>query len=82
MLNNLGSAYQEMRRFDDAIAWYEDALAICQETDDRLGQGRTLSNLGLAHSELRQFDQAIACHRQALAIRREARRGAWARAEP
>ena len=49
-LNNLGIAYGELRRFEEAIGCYQEALAICRETGDRHGEGQTLNNLGLAYA--------------------------------
>ena len=60
-LNNLGIAYVELRRFEEAIGCYEQSLAICEETGDRHGEGMTLSNLGIAYRELRRFEEAIDC---------------------
>jgi hypothetical protein len=47
-LNNLGLALVELRRFEEAIARYEQDIAICRETEDRQGEGMTLNNLGTA----------------------------------
>ena len=48
MLNNLGIALREVRRFDEAITAHQDAAAIFRETGDRHGEGTALTNLGLA----------------------------------
>ncbi|WP_460393592.1 AfsR/SARP family transcriptional regulator, partial [Actinophytocola sediminis] len=61
-LNNLGRALAYLRRFDEAIACYDQALPIRREVGDRHGEGRTLSNLGIVFGELRRFDEAIACY--------------------
>ena len=66
-----GTAYSGLRRFNDAIACYQDALAICQETGDRDGEGRILNNLGSAHQEMGRFEDASAWYQDALAICRE-----------
>ena len=70
-LSNLGEAYRELRRFEDAIACYREALVICRETDDWSGKSLVLSNLGTAYQELRRFEEAIPCYREALVICRE-----------
>jgi tetratricopeptide (TPR) repeat protein/transcriptional regulator with XRE-family HTH domain len=66
-----GTAYAGLRRFNEAIACFQDALGICQETGDRNGEGRILNNLGSAHQELGQFENAIAWYDDALAICKE-----------
>jgi tetratricopeptide (TPR) repeat protein len=70
-LNNLGNAYQELQRFEEAIGCHEQALAIRRERGDRRGEGLTLNNLGNAYQGPRRFEEAIGCYQQALAIRRE-----------
>jgi tetratricopeptide (TPR) repeat protein len=70
-LNNLGLAYWELRRFEEAIGCYRDSLAIRRETGDRYGEGRTLTNLGTAYQGLQRFEEAIGWYRESLAIRRE-----------
>ena len=67
-LNNLGVAYRELRRFEEAIGCYQQSLAISRETGDRHGEGQTLNNLGDAYQELRRFEEAITCYQQSLAI--------------
>ena len=39
-LSNLGNAYRELRRFEEAIGCYQQSLAIYRETGDRHGEGR------------------------------------------
>jgi tetratricopeptide (TPR) repeat protein len=53
-LNNLGNAHRDLRRFEDAVTCYQDALVIYRETGDRHGEGQALSNLDLAYQGLRQ----------------------------
>lgn len=60
-LANLGLAYQELRRFEEAADCRQDALAILRQTGDRHGEGVTPANLGNAYQELRQPDLAAAC---------------------
>ena len=55
-----------MRRFDEAITAYQDAVAIFRETGDRQGEGIALGNLGLALRAVRRFDEAIIAHEDAV----------------
>jgi len=70
-LGNLGGAYLELRRFEEAIACYQDALAIFRQTGDRRAEGVTLDGLGDAYLELRRFEEATSCYEGALAIFRQ-----------
>jgi tetratricopeptide (TPR) repeat protein len=70
-LNNLGLALQETRRFEEAIAAHQDALAIYRETGDRHREGMALLNLGSDLLEVRRFDEAITAYQDAAAICRE-----------
>jgi tetratricopeptide (TPR) repeat protein len=71
VLNNLGVAYRQRRRFDEALACHAQALEISTSTGDRHGEGRALNNSGITYRELRRFDDALACHQQAVAICRD-----------
>jgi len=71
MLNNLGVAVAEVRRFEEAITAHQDAAAIFRETGDRHGEGLALTNLGAALTEVRRFEEAITAHQDAAAIFRE-----------
>jgi tetratricopeptide (TPR) repeat protein len=67
-LTYLGTAYAELRRFEEAVDCCQRALAICRETGDRHGEGQALGNLGISYNELRRFEEAVDCHLHALAI--------------
>jgi tetratricopeptide (TPR) repeat protein len=71
VLNNLGVAYRQRRRFDEALACHAQSLDISESTGDRHGEGRALNNSGITHRDLRQFDAALACHQRAVAIFRD-----------
>src|SRR5262245_38457398 len=82
-LNNLGLAWQAVRRFDEAVTAHKDANAAFKRVSAqlkeesfqwahaRLGEGAALHNLGLALQHLRRFDEAIAAFQQDLVICRE-----------
>ncbi|MEV4052718.1 tetratricopeptide repeat protein [Amycolatopsis sp. NPDC049688] len=69
--NNLGSALQEVRRFDDAITAYEQARDLYQELGDRHGEGAAWNNLGIALQQVRRFDDAITAQQNDLEICQE-----------
>ncbi len=71
MLCDLGSAYCDLRRFDEAIDCHQQSLVICHEAGYLQGQGRTLNHLGVVYRVLNRFDEAIECHQRALKINRE-----------
>ena len=71
VLNNLGVAYRQRRRFSEALACHAQALDISESTGDRHGEGRALNSSGITYRDLRQFDDALACHQRALAIYRD-----------
>ena len=58
-MNNLGEAYRELGRFEEAITCYQQSLAILREIDDRRFEGQALNNLGLAYQQLGRFEEAI-----------------------
>ena len=71
-LCNLGEAYLELGRHDEAIARSQEALAIVREIGSTRDEGYALYNLGRAHLELGHpaeasdlLDQALAIHRAA-----------------
>ena len=71
VLNNLGLALREVRRFEEAIDAHQQAAAIFRETGNRHREGMVLNNLGLALRAVRRFEEAIDAHQQAAAIYRE-----------
>jgi tetratricopeptide (TPR) repeat protein len=70
-LISLGLALVGVRRFEEAIACYEQDIAICRETADRYGEGQTGENLAVAGRETGQPGRAAACWREAAAAMRE-----------
>ncbi|MEO0373368.1 MAG: CHAT domain-containing protein [Cyanobacteria bacterium P01_A01_bin.17] len=55
-------------QFREALASWQKALEIYQETGNRVGEGRTLINLGIAHNNLGQSQRAIDLYKQSLVI--------------
>lgn len=71
VLHVMGNAYYDLRRLDDAVDHYQQALAIHRKFGDRRHEAWTLNNLGTAWQELHRFDEAIDCYTRAMKIRRE-----------
>jgi tetratricopeptide (TPR) repeat protein len=64
----LGDCYRSLGDYRKAIAYYEQALAIDDETGDRKGKGYRLGALGAAYNSLGDYRKAFAYYEQALAI--------------
>jgi tetratricopeptide (TPR) repeat protein len=58
-------------RLEEAEGYFEQALAIRREVQDRRGEGIDLANLGLLAEKREQWDEAEAWYRQGLAGVRE-----------
>jgi Tfp pilus assembly protein PilF len=63
VLHNRGITFQELRRFEDALASYELALAA------RPDYAEALNSRGITLYKLRRFEDALASYGQALAVR-------------
>jgi tetratricopeptide (TPR) repeat protein len=71
VLNNLGLALRESRRFEEAITALQDAATIFRETGDRHLEGHAVGNLGPALVESQRLEEAITALRDAASIFRE-----------
>jgi tetratricopeptide (TPR) repeat protein len=71
VLGSLGIVYRDQGQVEQAIEYYEKALAIDREIGDRRNEGALLGRLGLAYADMGQAEQAIEHYQQALAIARE-----------
>ncbi|MCO5182492.1 MAG: tetratricopeptide repeat protein [Anaerolineae bacterium] len=71
MYHQLGSVAQEQRQWDAAEAYYQQALTIDREFNNRHGMAQTLHQLGIVAEAQRQWDSAEAYYQQALTIKRE-----------
>lgn len=70
-LGNLGNAYAELRRFEEAKRCFLEALEISEELGDRQGECLTLGDLGdlgVVYGEQSEFTEAITRYKKALAI--------------
>jgi len=70
LVNRLGWAYYLLSQYDQAIAAFEQALAIARTMHDRVGEGWSLLNLGRVLAQLSRYDPAIGYFEQALAMMR------------
>ncbi|MFH1071564.1 MAG: tetratricopeptide repeat protein [Candidatus Glassbacteria bacterium] len=66
-----GQAEYEKGRYDQALRYYESALAASRHTNDLDGAGSTLYSIGLAYESLDRFDRALASYEASLAIYRQ-----------
>ena len=64
-------ANERRAKAEEAIAFYEQSLAIARELGDRHREVRTLNNLGLAHRNQARWEEAIGAYELGLAIAHE-----------
>jgi Uncharacterized protein conserved in bacteria len=67
----LGSAHNSLRKFDQAIAYYNQVLTLRRQIKDRAGESNALSDLGTVSFGQNKYEQAIGYQNQALEIKRE-----------
>ena len=66
--HQLGIVAQEQRQWEQAEQYYQQALQIYIEYNDRYAQARTYHQLGIVAQEQRQWEQAEQYYQQALQI--------------
>ena len=66
--HNLGYVAEEQRQWEQAEQYYQRALQICVEYNDRYAQANTYHNLGYVAEEQRQWEQAEQYYQQALQV--------------
>ncbi|WP_328349723.1 tetratricopeptide repeat protein [Streptomyces sp. NBC_00445] len=69
-LGDVASALTQVRRFDEAIDYFRQMLALCRELGDTHGRVQALVNLGYAYRHLGQPDKSVEYCRRALAVHR------------
>ncbi|GHH88670.1 regulatory protein AfsR [Streptomyces sulfonofaciens] len=72
-LNDLGLAVQYVRRYDEAVAYYDEAIALARELGHRSGEAATTINAALARVRSGHADQAVPACEKALVLLREVR---------
>ncbi len=69
--HNLGIVAEEQRQWQEAEGYYQQALQIFIEYNDRYGQAGTYHNLGIVAEEQRQWQEAEGYYQRALQIDRK-----------
>ena len=69
--HNLGMVAQQLREWEQARHYYQQALKIYIEYGDRFSQARPLHNLGAVAQELREWELARSYYQQSLEIKIE-----------
>ena len=69
-LGNLGLAYDYLGKYERAIHYHKESLAICREPEitDHGGEANSLGNLGISYALIGDYKQAIAYHKKSLAM--------------
>ncbi|MEV7010908.1 BTAD domain-containing putative transcriptional regulator [Streptosporangium sp. NPDC051022] len=70
-LNHLAWANTRLGRLGEAVAHYDEALALARRIGDRDLEGDVLVNLGVTLFKLGRFAESAACYGQALEIARD-----------
>ena len=71
MLAHIGSVYSTLGDNRQALAFYEQALPLKRQMNDKRGEATTLHSIGLVYSTLDDKHQALAFYEQALLLRRQ-----------
>ncbi len=67
-LTNLANTYNEIKEYDKAIRYHEQALELKMEMGDNLGEARVLNNLGVVYNNMEQYPTAENYFNQASAL--------------
>jgi DNA-binding SARP family transcriptional activator/tetratricopeptide (TPR) repeat protein len=70
VLNNIGMVLGQ-QHVDDAVGYFEQALAILRETGERRDQGRAANNLAFCYLILGRYEEAVGPLLDALELQRE-----------
>jgi DNA-binding SARP family transcriptional activator len=70
VLNNLGMLHGEQHA-DDAVGYFEQALAIYRAIGDQRGQAQAANNLAFSYRFLERYDEAVAALLDALELQRQ-----------
>ena len=67
-LNDLGLAVHYMRRYDEAVNCYDEAITLARELGHRSGEAATVINAALAHVHSGRADRAVTACESALEL--------------
>lgn len=70
-LNELGFKYWQQGKHEQALTYFQQALALSQNQGDRRGEGESLNSIGSVYNYRGDYEQALDYYRQALAIGQE-----------
>ncbi len=68
ILNNLGTAQRELRRFAESVASYRRARKLCAERGETQLEAAVLTNLGLTYQQMGRCGEAVQVLHEALAM--------------
>ena len=71
---NLGTAYQSLGDFKQAIVYHNQYLSICNETEDPIGQAIACNHIGLVHEFFDSLSKALNYYRLSIHYFDETRR--------
>lgn len=71
VLCNLGSAFRPMRRFDEAVDYYERSIVLMREVGWRVGEAKVLGNLAATYADAERTHDSVTVGLQSLALFRE-----------
>ena len=66
--NNKGVGYYQQNNYEEALVWYNKALAIHRQTGNFRGEGFVLSNIGLIYWKQGALPTAVEYYLQSLKI--------------
>ncbi|MBS9396148.1 MAG: tetratricopeptide repeat protein [Dolichospermum sp. OL03] len=70
-LNEQGIQHYKQRQFQEALATFQQALAIQQKIGDHSGEATTLNNIGAIYDNQGEYPKALDFYQQALDIRKK-----------
>jgi tetratricopeptide (TPR) repeat protein len=68
--NRIGSAYWELEELDNALAYYQKAVKLFEEKDEKK-IARFLGNIGLIYRAKKDYDKALAYYQRSLEINQQ-----------
>lgn len=71
MLSSLGVANRELRRFDEAMSYQQQALELSRRTGDRRNEAQALNGIGAVWGDMKRPEESFEYLAQALPIWRE-----------